>query len=142
MTRKNYTSEGIDVSFDGSRCLHFAECIRGLGSVFDTGKRPWIQPANAAPDDVAEVIRRCPSGALRYHRHVDGPEAEEQPHVPTDVIPLADGPLVLDGDLRIHTPAGDVDERRASLCACTKTGNAPYCDGTCDFTRVPGLLET
>ncbi|WP_372790251.1 (4Fe-4S)-binding protein [Paraconexibacter sp.] len=67
-TRKRYSGDGIVVTFDGTLCRHAAECVRGLPEVFDTKARPWIQPANAAPDVVTEVVARCPSGALRTER--------------------------------------------------------------------------
>ncbi len=65
---RSYDGEGIVVGFDAHRCLHAAECVRGLPAVFDAGRRPWVQPDNAPADEVADVIRRCPSGALQYHR--------------------------------------------------------------------------
>jgi uncharacterized Fe-S cluster protein YjdI len=42
-----YTAPGVRVFYDRGRCLHFAECVRGLPQVFDVEKRPWIQPGNA-----------------------------------------------------------------------------------------------
>ncbi len=44
---KAYKGEGVTVFFDARRCLHVAECVRGLPGVFDTDKRPWIQPDHA-----------------------------------------------------------------------------------------------
>ncbi|EFE78289.1 LOW QUALITY PROTEIN: conserved hypothetical protein, partial [Streptomyces filamentosus NRRL 15998] len=44
---KSYDGEGIVVGFDSHRCLHAAECVRGLPTVFDVDRRPWIQPDNA-----------------------------------------------------------------------------------------------
>jgi uncharacterized Fe-S cluster protein YjdI len=68
VTRKLYTGPIINVSFDGSICEHAGECVRGMASVFDTGKRPWINPeaahTDALADHLREVIARCPSGAL------------------------------------------------------------------------------
>ena len=68
MTVKRYTREGATVTFDGERCRHAAECVRGLPAVFDTSRRPWIQPENATIDELDEVIARCPSGALQLLR--------------------------------------------------------------------------
>ncbi|MFW3463170.1 (4Fe-4S)-binding protein [Streptomyces sp. 058-1L] len=34
--------EGITVSFDAHRCLHAAECVRGLPAVFEVGRKPRI----------------------------------------------------------------------------------------------------
>ena len=124
---KAYRAEGVTVFFDARRCLHVAECVRGLPGVFDPDVRPWIQPENAPAEAVAEVVRRCPTGALHYALHGAPPEA---PAVPTTLMPVTDGPLVMRGDLVIQTPAGEVREVRAALCRCGASGNKPFCDGT------------
>jgi uncharacterized Fe-S cluster protein YjdI len=129
MTAKGYTGAGIEVTYDRDRCVHFAECVRGLPEVFEVGRRPWIMPDAAGPEEIAEVVRRCPSGALRYHL-ASGPE--EEPVRPTQVEPLPGGPTLLRGDLRIPGPDGvETSEVRAALCACGQTRLAPYCDGSC-----------
>jgi uncharacterized Fe-S cluster protein YjdI len=73
MARKSYYGPILDVSFDGDLCRHAAECVRGMPDVFDTKKRPWIDPANAETDERAEQLRtvvgRCPSGALEISEH-------------------------------------------------------------------------
>ncbi|MEU2799643.1 MULTISPECIES: (4Fe-4S)-binding protein [unclassified Streptomyces] len=123
---KSYDGEGIVVGFDSHRCLHAAECVRGLPAVFDVGRRPWVQPDNAPADEVAEVIRRCPSGALQYRR-TDG-MPDEVPDVPTHVSLHADGVLHLRGDLEVATPSGPRRETRVMLCGCGATAAPPYCD--------------
>ena len=35
-----YTAPGVTVFYDRRRCLHFAECVRGLPQAFDVEKRP------------------------------------------------------------------------------------------------------
>lgn len=75
MTVKRYVREGATVTFDGEVCRHAAECVRGLPQVFDVKKRPWIQPENASIEELAEVIGRCPSGALRLLRDDPPPPA-------------------------------------------------------------------
>src|SRR5215212_2334240 len=106
-----YTAPGVRVFYDRGRCLHFAECIRGLPQVFDVAKRTWIQPQNASADEVAEVVRRCPSGALHY-RLEEGPP--EQPEQPTRVEFVSNGPINLRGDLSIEVSAGRMREVRTS----------------------------
>lgn len=78
--RRPYEGRSITVTFEAGRCRHAAECVRGLPEVFDTGRRPWIQPDGADADRVAAVVRRCPSGALRYER-TDGAEEARPPSV-------------------------------------------------------------
>lgn len=133
-----YSAPGVTVYYDATRCLHFAECVRGLPNVFDTAARPWIQPANAEASDVAEVIRRCPSGALHYVLDSGPPELGE---AVTTATPFPGGPLLLTGTLRVAiTTAGEngpdmIDETRMAACRCGKTANAPFCDGACDLHR-------
>jgi uncharacterized Fe-S cluster protein YjdI len=127
-TGKAYVADGVTVYYDGKRCRHFAECLRGLPTVFDGKARPWIQPANADPQKVAEIVERCPSGALHYVMQ-DG--SVELPRTPTSVVVRADGPVMLNGDLLLEGPDGPIRETRASVCGCGKTANAPFCDGAC-----------
>ncbi|MEU6865268.1 (4Fe-4S)-binding protein [Streptomyces sp. NPDC046876] len=136
---KAYRGKQITVTYDTSRCLHAAECVRGLPEVFDSGKRPWVQPDGADPERVAEVVRRCPSGALQYRPadgRADGRAAgsAEPPDRPTTVVRSAAGQLVVRGELRVTTADGTVrSETRAVLCACGVSGNQPFCDhsGAC-----------
>ena len=124
---KAYTSPEITVYFDGARCIHAAECVRGLPQVFDRDKRPWVQPGSAPAEQVAEVVRRCPSGALRY---VLANETTETPETPTTLRQFADGRLEVRGDLRIIPTAGGeaIQVARATLCTCGLSQNLPFCD--------------
>src|SRR5215216_4572323 len=126
-----YSAPGVRVFYDRGRCLHFAECVRGLPQVFDVAKRPWIQPENASAQRVAEVVRRCPSGALHY-RLEEGPP--ERPEHPTRVEFVSDGPIKVRGDLSIEVAGGWMGEVRASLCRCGRTENEPFCDNACSRT--------
>ncbi|MDR0848686.1 MAG: (4Fe-4S)-binding protein [Propionibacteriaceae bacterium] len=74
MSRKTYFGDSINVSFDPDVCKHAAECVHGLPDVFDVKRRPWIIVDKADAEKVAEVVDRCPSGALEYE-WVDEPEA-------------------------------------------------------------------
>lgn len=55
-----YTAPEITVYYDRSRCIHYAACVRGLPEVFDTAQKPWIQPARAQADAVAEMCATAP----------------------------------------------------------------------------------
>ena len=127
---KAYPTSGVTVWFDKARCLHFAECVRGLNDVFQPGRKPWVRPELGEPDEIARVIRRCPTGALHYRLDRGTPE---EPDVPTRVRPLKNGPLVVRGDLLIKTAGGAVRDTRAAFCACGSTANAPFCDGACEI---------
>jgi uncharacterized Fe-S cluster protein YjdI len=126
-----YKGGRVTVYYDARRCLHFAECIRGLPDVFDVKARPWVQPDNAEPEVVAEVVRRCPSGALHYQLEQGRPEQAERP---TRLHPVKDGPLTVSGELVIDTSEGELGEVRAALCRCGRTQNQPFCDHECKRT--------
>lgn len=125
-----YGTDRITVRWSRVRCIHAADCVRGLPLVFDAGRRPWVDPALASPDEVAEVVCRCPTGALHYERH-DGGAPEKPPPVNT-VTPERDGPLRLRGDIRIAAADGTpvLDDTRVALCRCGATKHAPVCDGS------------
>jgi uncharacterized Fe-S cluster protein YjdI len=133
-----YPTEGVTVWFDSSRCCHFAECLRGHPEVFEVGRKPWVRPDLGDARDIAEVIRRCPTGALHY-RLSAGPE--EEPKVPTSVRRLSAGPILVRGDLLIRTGKGAVHDTRAALCGCGVTQNPPFCDGACGINKPVGERE-
>lgn len=140
---KEYWSDEIVVTYDAARCVHAAECIRGLPQVFDTGQRPWIQPANAAADQVAEVVIRCPTGALHFERKDGGP-AEPLPAVNTVQVRL-NGPLYLRGDVAVTLADGGVlKDTRVALCRCGASSHKPFCDNShraVNFTASSSLGE-
>jgi CDGSH-type Zn-finger protein/uncharacterized Fe-S cluster protein YjdI len=126
---KVYKGQGVSVSFDARRCIHAAECVRGLPAVFDPTARPWIQPANGTADEVVAVVARCPTGALQASRD-DGAAAEAPQRNELRIV--ADGPHHLRGDIEIRDAAGKVlaRETRMALCRCGASSNKPYCDGS------------
>ncbi|MDQ0201858.1 (4Fe-4S)-binding protein [Neobacillus ginsengisoli] len=65
---KTYGAEGIKISWKPNICKHAAECVKGLPSVFNTQKSPWVSPQNATAKKIMEVIDRCPSRALTYEQ--------------------------------------------------------------------------
>ena len=138
---REYAGDGIDVQYDAKRCIHAAECVRGLPAVFDVEKRPWIQPANAQIDELIEVIERCPTGALQYVR-VD--EVGESTPPTNMVLPMADGPLYVSGDITVTLPDGSTkQETRLALCRCGASENKPFCDNThkkIEFEADAGVL--
>ena len=94
MPRKGYRSERIVVSFDPERCIHARYCVRGLPEVFDPSERPWVRPDRAKAEHVAEVVMRCPTGALQFER-MDG--ATEPIPQENAIAVSVDGPLYVRG---------------------------------------------
>lgn len=61
-----YSGKSIDVFFNKDMCTHSGNCVRGLPKVFNTKKKPWIEPDAEPSSQVASTIRNCPSNALQY----------------------------------------------------------------------------
>jgi len=126
----HYTSDDIDVSYDARRCIHAEECVRGLPTVFDTARRPWILPSAASADEIARVIERCPSGALHFERRDGGrPEA---PQPSTTIVPTAGGPLYVRGLVQLRSANGKsvFEDVRMALCRCGQSKNKPFRDNS------------
>ncbi len=73
MARKPFVGRDVTVSFDSEVCQHSGNCVRGLPSVFDTNRKPWIEPDGATDEVVIAQVGRCPSGALRIEPRDDMP---------------------------------------------------------------------
>src|SRR5690606_19798478 len=109
-------------------CIHFAACIRGSIRAFNPRRRPWVDVDAETPERIAEIVERCPTGAL-HARWKDGRPAEAPPE-PGTVVPTVDGPLFLHGRVRILDRAGNVirEDTRIALCRCGHSKRKPFCD--------------
>jgi CDGSH-type Zn-finger protein/uncharacterized Fe-S cluster protein YjdI len=124
-----FKGRDIEVTWSKSRCIHFAACVRALGAVFEPGRRPWVIPDAATASEVAEVVRRCPAGALHYH--LPGGPAE-LPEPVNKITPWPHGPLYLRGNLEVvgENGAPHLRDTRVALCRCGNSANKPFCDGS------------
>lgn len=129
MKRKSYAGHGITVTFDMSRCIHARNCFLKLPEVFDPAQRPWVQTDKANPEEIAAVIRSCPSGALGFERDA----APEAVPIINRVAVLENGPLAVAGELDVEGEG----MTRATLCRCGLSKNKPYCD----YSHVEGGFE-
>ena len=73
-----YQGDGIEVSWEPSRCIHFAACVRGSVAAFNPRRRPWIDLGAEPAEKIAEIVSHCPTGAL-HARWADGTPAETVP---------------------------------------------------------------
>lgn len=123
-----YEHESLTVTFNTRRCIHAAECVRHLPTVFDPSARPWVRPERAAADEIVAAVLRCPTGALQVAK--DGVTID----VPDETLTVRvarNGPLMLRGPVRLVDGNGDVtlEDRRVSLCRCGQSRRKPLCDG-------------
>ncbi len=119
---RRYEGKDIAISFDMSRCVHARNCFLKLPQVFDPERRPWVDPDAAPAEEIAAMIRTCPSGALTFER-LEGGLSETPPGI-NRVAVQENGPnafhgnLIVDGEPMI----------RATLCRCGKSEKMPFCD--------------
>jgi CDGSH-type Zn-finger protein/uncharacterized Fe-S cluster protein YjdI len=123
-----FEAEGITVTWSRKRCTHAAECVMNLPTVFEPGRSPWVDATQGAPDAIARVVMRCPTGALHFAR-TDGGAAEPVPATNTIRV-TRNGPIVLRGDIEVLNDAGEVMLRdtRVALCRCGQSRMKPLCD--------------
>ena len=124
----NYEGKEITIHDNRGVCSHAGYCTDNLPSVFIMGREPWIDPDGDGPDEVARVIRMCPSGALSYSR--DGVLYKDQDREPAITV-SKDGPYRIVGGLELNDPAGSKPEsgEHYTLCRCGGSRNKPFCDG-------------
>jgi CDGSH-type Zn-finger protein/uncharacterized Fe-S cluster protein YjdI len=123
-----YESATAVVVWDGARCIHAAECVRGLPEVFDPQAKPWIRPDAADAQSLADVVNRCPSGALRLERR-DGAPAMIVPPLNTCLV-TPDGPNFVRGDITLKIGDTVVHDTRIALCRCGQSRHKPFCDNS------------
>jgi uncharacterized Fe-S cluster protein YjdI len=125
MTRE-YTNGETTVVWDEPKCIHSANCIRGLPKVFNPARRPWINLEGTPTAAIIETVGRCPSGALTIK-----PVATPAPPA-VEITLAADGPLLIRGVATLTDEAGTsvVKEGAFALCRCGASANKPYCDGS------------
>ena len=128
--RDRYVADGITVFDDRSRCAHFGQCTDRLPAVFRADAEPFVDPHNAAPDSIADVVAGCPSGALAYARGGDGDTVETAAE--PSITPIVDGPYRVRGAIQVVGADGRAYERRErqTLCRCGQSKNKPFCDGS------------
>ena len=63
---KKYSNDDITVIWQPALCQHTGICFRGLATVFNPGRRPWIELQHADTDTITAQVERCPSGALTW----------------------------------------------------------------------------
>ena len=125
-----YPGTKATVSWHARLCIHVGECGRAKGDLFVGGRDPWCQPDLAADEEVADVVFRCPTGALTVD-FADG-SGKEQPDPVNTVNVAYNGPLFVRGQLALEDAPADAPGTayRAALCRCGKSRNKPFCDNS------------
>ncbi|MBW8059757.1 MAG: hypothetical protein FVQ78_05365 [Solirubrobacterales bacterium] len=130
--RDAYEGRGITIYDDRSVCAHAGECTNGLPSVWKLDAEPWIDAGGAGADQIAEVIPRCPSGALAYALEGARPGETVEAKLSPAIMASKDGPYHVRGGIEVRSSDGSAYEprNRQTLCRCGGSKNKPFCDGT------------
>ncbi|NYT01477.1 MAG: hypothetical protein GKC10_01795 [Methanosarcinales archaeon] len=126
---KAYTNGEIVVYWEPDKCVHSANCVKGLPAVFNHKQRPWINMQGADSEEIMKAIDNCPSGALSYKR-VDA--GKDRGGFAARIKVMKGGPLLVEGECRLIGRGG---EEVAScgpfaLCRCGASRKKPFCDGS------------
>ncbi|MCU0326361.1 MAG: (4Fe-4S)-binding protein [Spirosomaceae bacterium] len=128
---KKYTNGEVTVVWQPHVCIHSAICFKQLPQVFDPRKRPWVTIEGAETEAIVEQIKKCPSGALSYYMN-DEQVGKVEVENDTVVEVLANGPLIVYGNLTIKDAAGNEKKQHkvTAFCRCGGSQNKPFCDGS------------
>jgi len=124
-----YSGLKITIYDNRSICAHAGVCTDNLAIVFRMKQEPWIDPDAAEVENIIDVIKRCPSGALSYKLST-GEKMSQQENAKVFVAP--NGPYVVCGcpDLQDANWREGASEQQYTLCRCGASKNKPYCDGS------------
>jgi CDGSH-type Zn-finger protein len=125
-----YEGKEATIAYNPLVCSHAGECVRIAKAAFDPKRRPWIEPDNTDQATLEDVVRSCPSGALRI--------AENEESIAGHLIPeranvhvQKDGPYWITGaSIERDVPGKGGTEAKYVLCRCGLSSNKPYCDGS------------
>jgi uncharacterized Fe-S cluster protein YjdI len=67
--KNEYSNHDITVTYEPSVCIHAEKCAKGLSDVFRTSIIPWIHLDGSETKRIINQIKRCPSGALKFHKN-------------------------------------------------------------------------
>ena len=126
-----YGNDELTVYWEKDTCQHAAVCVKGLPGVFDVNARPWINVEGASPQEIMDLIGKCPSGALSYEYKGQSSEGAVTASA-VEITLFPNGPLGLSGNVVIKDGSGNViaEKDKCALCRCGQSANKPYCDGT------------
>jgi uncharacterized Fe-S cluster protein YjdI len=136
---KKYTNGEITVVWKPALCVHSGLCFRGLGSVFNPRARPWVTPEGGTTEQIAEQVKKCPSGALSSFMNAEaaggaagGAESEVDVEAETVVEPTPNGPLLVYGNVVVKNSRGELMRKHnvTAFCRCGASANKPFCDGS------------
>jgi glutamate synthase domain-containing protein 2/CDGSH-type Zn-finger protein len=128
--RDSYVGKQITIHDNRGICAHAGFCTEGLPKVWRMNTEPWIDPDGATAEEIIEVVKRCPSGALSYS--IDDIEYRDDENRSPSVLVAPKGPYAIKGSCELV--GGEFGEGASlehyDLCRCGGSKNKPFCDGS------------
>lgn len=137
-TFKEFSNGEITIFWQPEKCIHSANCLIGLPTVFNAKKKPWINIHAASSKEIMKIIDTCPSRSLTYLKSTklvtSKPRkvAKKTPKFARIQI-LKGGPALVTGNfiIRDHKKKKiKLTNELVALCRCGGSSKKPFCDGT------------
>ena len=124
-----YEGNGVNIRDNRTICCHNATCTSTLPAAFEVGRSPWIDAKGATKEEIAALVRKCPSGALSYE--ADGQVVRDFTDRDPRIRIERDGPILVEGSVTIEVEDNlqPPSKEHFALCRCGASKNKPYCDG-------------
>ena len=116
---KEYKTDDLTIIWKPQTCVHAAICVSKLPEVYKPNDKPWINPENANSKVLIEQINACPSGALTYKLN-NNQDTNENSVTMENAKVAGTSPVIV----------GLESGKGYAWCACGKSSNQPYCDGS------------
>jgi CDGSH-type Zn-finger protein len=127
--QQSYAGKTVTIRDNRGICAHAGICTETLPEVWRMQGGPWIDPDAAAAAEIADVIRRCPSGALALARNSAASKSDTS--AGPAIMVAKDGPYHVTGiELSGEDWAKGANQTRYTLCRCGASKNKPFCDGS------------
>ncbi|OIQ30718.1 MAG: (4Fe-4S)-binding protein [Bacteroidetes bacterium MedPE-SWsnd-G2] len=63
----SFSNSDITVTYQPCNCVNAEKCAKQLSNVFRHSVIPWINLEGASTKKIIKQIKKCPSGALKFH---------------------------------------------------------------------------
>jgi len=129
---RSYTNGEITVYWKPELCIHATVCFTDLPKVFQPEKKPWINIQGATTAEIIKTVNDCPTDALSFRYNTEEENSMKEKKDRTQIRQMLNGPNLIQGNFEIIDHNGETIKtgKNTALCACGKSKNKPFCDGS------------